>query len=388
VASLRGQGLRAGSHDDLNAFLARPEPTRGVALGVKDLFDTAGLVTTYGSAIFREHVPERTAEAVRRLEEAGYAIVGKTNLHEFAYGITSENEHYGDVVNPLDRGRIPGGSSGGSAAALAAGLCDAALGTDSAGSIRLPAACCGIVGFKPTWGLVPTDGVFPLAPTFDTAGPMARSVTDCIAMMEALVPGFRSAELDSLEDVSVGVAWLDTAEPLVRERVRRAAEHFPRSEPLDFPLAPDPGPAFMHEVAEVHRNLFAEHAELYGTTVRVKVERCLNLSDDEAQASAAARQAYGALALAALGEADLLATPTMQFVAPPAGIGDLAIREDVIRLTFPISALGWPALALPCGPAEHGLPASLQLIGRPGHDGLVLAAGALLEARLERSNGE
>ena len=329
-------------------------------------------------------MPERTAEAVRRLEDAGYAIVGKTNLHEFAYGITSENEHYGDVVNPLDRARIPGGSSGGSAAALAAGLCDAALGTDSAGSIRLPAACCGVVGFKPTWGLVPTEGVFPLAPSFDTAGPMARSVPDCIAMMEALVPGFRVPDVESLEDVSVGVAWLETAEPLVRERVRSAAALCPRSEALDFPLAPDPGPAFMHEVTAVHRDLFAEHAHLYGTTVRVKVERCLALPEEKALESAAARQGYGAQALAALAELDLLVTPTMSFVAPPVGIGDLALREGVIRLTFPVSALGWPALALPCGPAEHGLPASLQLVGRPGHDGLVLAVGALLERALSR----
>jgi aspartyl-tRNA(Asn)/glutamyl-tRNA(Gln) amidotransferase subunit A len=369
--------------DDFNAFLARPdEVADGIRLGVKDLFDTAGLVTTYGSAIFREHVPERTAEAVRRLEHSGYAIVGKTNLHEFAYGITSENEHYGDVLNPLDPGRIPGGSSGGSAAALAAGLCDAALGTDSAGSIRLPAACCGVVGFKPTWGLVPTEGVFPLAPSFDTAGPMARSVRDCVAMMKALVPGFRTAEIESLEDVSVGVAWLDAAEPLVRERVRAAGRLFPNSEPLDFPHAPDPGPAFMREVADVHRDLFTEHADLYGTTVRVKVERCLALPEEKAQESAAARQAYGLQALAALGDFDLLATPAMAFVAPPTGLGDLAIREEVIRLTFPFSALGWPALALPCGPAENRLPASLQLVGRPGEDGLVLATGALVETRL------
>jgi aspartyl-tRNA(Asn)/glutamyl-tRNA(Gln) amidotransferase subunit A len=348
-------------------------------LGVKDLFDTAGLVTTYGSAIFREHVPEQTAEAVTRLEQAGYAVVGKTNLHEFAYGITSENEHFGDVVNPLDRGRIPGGSSGGSAAALAAGLCDAALGTDSAGSIRLPAACCGVVGFKPTWGLVPMEGVFPLAPSFDTAGPMARSVADCTAMMEALVPGFHRAALESLSDVFIGVAWLDAAEPLVRARVEEAAALFPRRKPLDFPMAPDPGPSFMREVADVHRELFAQHADLYGTSVRIKIERCLGLPEEKALESAAARQAYGAQALAALGDLDLLATPTMSFVAPPVGIGDLALREAVIRLTFPISALGWPALALPCGPAENGLPASLQLIGRPGSDDLVLAAGALLE---------
>jgi aspartyl-tRNA(Asn)/glutamyl-tRNA(Gln) amidotransferase subunit A len=367
----------------LKAFLARPEePGEGIALGVKDLFDTAGLVTTYGSAIFREHVPERTAEAVKRLEQAGYAVIGKTNLHEFAYGITSENEHFGDVVNPLDRGRIPGGSSGGSAAALAAGLCDAALGTDSAGSIRLPAACCGIVGFKPTWGLVPVEGVFPLAPSFDTAGPMARSVDDCASMMEALVPGFRRAELESLGDISVGVAWLDAAEPLVRARVEEAVALFPRREALDFPFPPDPGPAFMREVADVHRELFAEYRDLYGESVRIKVERCLALSEDDARAAASARQAYGVLALAALGELDLLVTPTMAFVAPPVGIGDLALREAVIRLTFPISALGWPALALPCGPAEHGLPASLQLVGRPGSDDLVLAAGTLLDRAL------
>jgi aspartyl-tRNA(Asn)/glutamyl-tRNA(Gln) amidotransferase subunit A len=126
------------------------EVGEGIRLGVKDLFDTKGFITTYGSAIFREHVPERTAAAVSRLEESGYAVVGKTNLHEFAYGITSDNPHFGAVVNPLDPTRIPGGSSGGSAAALAAGLCEVALGTDSAGSIRIPAACCGIVGFKPT----------------------------------------------------------------------------------------------------------------------------------------------------------------------------------------------------------------------------------------------
>jgi aspartyl-tRNA(Asn)/glutamyl-tRNA(Gln) amidotransferase subunit A len=383
VASLRSQGLTAAPRDDLNAFLARPdEPGHGIALGVKDLFDTAGLVTTYGSAIFRGQVPERTAEAVRRLEQAGYAVVGKTNLHEFAYGITSENEHFGDVLNPLDRNRIPGGSSGGSAAALAAGMCDAALGTDSAGSIRLPAACCGVVGFKPTWGLVPINGVFPLAPSFDTAGPMARSVPECVSMMEALVPGFRPAELGALDEVSIGVAWLDAAEPLVRRRVHEAAELFPRRETLDFPLAPDPGPAFMREVADVHRDLFGDHPDQYGSSVRVKIERCLALPETKALESAAARQAYGMQALAVLGDVDLLVTPTMGFVAPPTGIGDLALREAVIRLTFPISALGWPALALPCGPAEHGLPASLQLIGPTGNDDLVLAAGMLLELEL------
>ena len=336
--------------------------------------------------MFRGHVPARSASAVSRLLEAGYALVGKTNLHEFAYGITSENEHYGDVVNPLDASRIPGGSSGGNGAALAAGLCDAALGTDSAGSIRLPAACCGVVGFKPTHGLVPTDGVFPLAPSFDTAGPMARSVETCSRIM-ALFDPEPTAVVESLEEVSLAVAWLDGVEPLVRERVEAAAALFPRRGRVDFPHPERFSPAFQHEVADVHRELFAEHRDLYGTNVRTKVERCLAVADDDVAASRGAREAYRARALETLGDADLLLVPTMAFVAPPAGVGDLALREDVIRLTKPFNSLGWPALALPCGPAELGLPASLQLVGRPGSDTLVLAVGELLEQALGRPAG-
>ena len=376
------RGVPTSSFDAFNAFLAVPErPADGIRLAVKDLFDTAGLVTTYGSAIFRDHVPERTAKAVLRLEQAGYAVVGKTNLHEFAYGITSENEHFGDVVNPLDASRIPGGSSGGSAAALVAGLCDAALGTDSAGSIRLPAACCGCVGFKPTHGLVPTDGVFPLAPSFDTAGPMARDVLGCRRIMDLFE--MEPTSLDSLEDVSIAVAWAEDAEPLVRERVEAAASHVPRRRSIDFPEPERFSPAFQREVADVHRDLFAEHRELYGTNVRTKIERCLAVTDEEVEASRATREAYRQRAVEALGEADLLLTPTMAFVAPPVGLGDLAIREDVIRFTKPFNSLGWPALALPCGTAEHGLPASLQIVGRPGEDALVLAVATAIEKALQ-----
>lgn len=366
--------------DPFRAFLAQPEePPDGIRLGVKDLFDTAGLVTTYGSAIFRDHRPAETAEAVRRLEAAGYGVVGKTNLHEFAYGITSENAHFGDVVNPLDPSRIPGGSSGGSAAALAAGLCEAALGTDSGGSIRIPAACCGIVGFKPTYGLVPMHGVFPLAPSFDHAGPMARTVGECATMMEVLVPGLGRRRLESLDQVTAVVAWVGHAEPGVRERVDEATRLFPRRRPAELPLVPEPHVLFMHEVAGVHRELFAEHRDLYGETVRVKVERCLAIGDEEAAEAAHERESYRERCLEALAEADLLLTPTLVSVAPPIGIGDLRMRAGMIRLTLPFNTLGWPALALPCGPAEHGLPASLQVVGRPGDDALVLAAGRLVE---------
>jgi aspartyl-tRNA(Asn)/glutamyl-tRNA(Gln) amidotransferase subunit A len=362
-------------------FLARPEePFEGRRLAVKDLFDTAGLTTTYGSVIYADHVPERSAEVVARLEAAGYANVGKTNLHEFAYGITSVNPHFGTVPNPRYPGHMAGGSSGGSAAAIAAGLAEYALGTDSGGSIRIPAACCGIVGFKPSYGLVSLDGVFPLAPSFDHAGPMAGSVGACEEMLQALADGYEPAPLDSLEELEVGLAWPDRADPLVQARVCQAAELFPRPREIDFPLAERIGPVFMREAADVHRDLFAEFADSYGDNVRTKIERCLALTDGEYQAGLHARAELAERAEEALDGLDLVLTPTLGFVAPKLPVDDLEIRADTIRLTIPFNSLGWPALALPCGPAEDGLPASLQIAGRPGSDALVLAAGKLVES--------
>ena len=351
-------------------------------LAVKDLFDTAGLTTTYGSIVYADHVPEKSAEAVTRLEAAGYSNVGKTNLHEFAYGITSVNPHYGTVPNPSYPGRMAGGSSGGSAAALAAGLADAALGSDSGGSIRIPAACCGVVGFKPTFGLVSLEGVFPLAPSFDHAGPMARSVAECAPMMRALADDFEPTTVESLEEVEVGVAWLDLAEPLIQARVREAAELFPLRRHVELPLAESVGPVFMREVADVHRDLFAEFADSYGENVRTKVERCLELPEARYERGLAAREEIREQAESALDGLDLVLTPTLGFVAPPLPVDDLEIREATIRLTIPFNSLGWPALALPCGPAEDGLPASLQIVGRPGSDALVLAVGELVESQL------
>jgi aspartyl-tRNA(Asn)/glutamyl-tRNA(Gln) amidotransferase subunit A len=364
-------------------FLARPERVgEGIPLAVKDLFDTAGLRTTYGSILFSDHVPERTAEAVSRLEAAGYVNVGKTNLHEFAYGITSYNPHFGDVANPLDLSRTAGGSSSGSGAAVAAGLADAALGSDSGGSIRIPAACCGIVGFKPSRGLVPLEGCFPLAPSFDHAGPMGRDVQTCTRMLEALAPGFDGVELGSLKELEVGVAWLELAEPLVRARVEAAAELFPRRREVAFPLPEGIGAVFMREVAESHRGLFPEHADSYGENVRTKLERCLAVTDSEFEAARRGLEEYRERAAETMEGLDLLVTPTLAFVAPPAVKDDLEIREAVIRFTYPFNALGWPALAMPCGPAEHGLPASVQLVAPVGEDARVIAAGATLEREL------
>jgi aspartyl-tRNA(Asn)/glutamyl-tRNA(Gln) amidotransferase subunit A len=359
-------------------FLAVPDDLPpGVTLAVKDLLDTAGLTTTYGSAVFAEHVPSVSADSVRLAEAAGYATIGKTNLHEFAYGITSENARFGTVPNPNAPGRIAGGSSGGSAAALAANLADAALGTDSGGSIRIPAACCGVVGFKPTFDLVSSVGCFPLAPSFDHVGPMARTVDECVTLLGAIAPGFERTALSSLAELSVGVAWIDEADPLVAQRVREAAELMPGSRALDWPR-PDIWALFMREVADVHRELYAEQGELYSEEVAHKVERCLAVSDAEAGRAERARADYREQCLELFDGLDLLLTPTLQCVAPPTGIGDQALRERLLANTAAFNTLGWPALALPCGPAEDGLPASLQLVGQPGSDGLVLAAGSLL----------
>ena len=366
-------------------FLARPPEAEsappGQRLAVKDLFDIAGLVTTYGSILFAEHVPRETAEAVRRLEAASYVNVGKTNLHEFAYGTTSENPHYGTVPNPLAPGRLAGGSSGGSAAALAAGLADAALGTDTGGSIRIPAACCGITGFKPSYGLVPLEGCFPLAPTFDHAGPMARDVAGCVRMLEALAPGFTSNKLE-LDDIQVGVLWTELADPLVRARVEAAAELFPNRRRLDLPLTEGVSAAFMREAADVHRELFEEHAESYGENVRVKLERCLAVTDADYERAVAARERYRERLHDAASGVELLLSPTLVCVAPPVGRDELVLRDTLTRLTFPFNAAGWPALSLPCGTAEDGLPASVQLAAPPGQDARVLAAGAAVERAL------
>jgi aspartyl-tRNA(Asn)/glutamyl-tRNA(Gln) amidotransferase subunit A len=355
-------------------------PAPGRRLAVKDLFDTAGIRTTYGSAIFADHVPADTAEAVRRLEAAGYVDVGKANLHEFAYGVTSENPHFGAVPNPLAPRRTAGGSSGGSAAALAAGLADAALGSDSAGSIRIPAACCGLVGFKPTYGLVPIDGCFPLAPSFDHAGPMASDVAGCVQMMEALVPGFEPIEVE-LGELHVGVVWLDEAAPLVRARVEDAAGRFPARRELSFPVPDraDWGAVFRREALESHSGLFPERAEDYGDDVRRSLEEAVDLTDGEIEAARRFREGVREHLAETVGDLDLVVTPTLPVVAPRYGEGTRAV---LTRLTALFNLTGWPALALPCGVAEDGLPASIQLAAPSGQDALVLAAGAALEQAL------
>ncbi len=342
------------------------------------------MVTTYGSAVFADHVPAESADAVLRLEAAGWVDAGKTNLHEFAYGVTSQNRHYGVVPNPLAAGRTAGGSSGGSAAALAAGLADGALGSDTGGSVRIPSACCGVTGFKPTYGLVPMSGVFPLAPSFDHVGPMARDVGGCVEMMRALAPELEVEPPPPLAEIEVAVTteWIEACDPLVRGRVLDVVERFGASVPVSLPGTGATQPLFMREIADVHRELFAENADLYGDNIRPKIERCLEVTDAEVATAAEERALFREVAEAELGGRRLLIAPTLAFVAPPADIDEVTERGSFVQFTYPFNALGWPALALPAGPAEDGLPASVQLVGRAGDDAYVLAAGLALEAAL------
>ena len=357
------------------------DPGPGIRLAVKDLFDTAGIRTTYGSAVFAEHVPARTATAVERLEAAGYANVGKSNLHEFGFGITSQNPHYGTVPNPVAPGHVAGGSSGGSAAALAARLADAALGTDSGGSVRIPAACCDVTGFKPSWDLVPVTGAFPLAPSFDHVGPMARNVAGCAAMMGALAPGFTVPDPAPLDELRIGVTWLEAASPKVARTVGWASTKLPGTTPVELPFPGDVFPAFQREIAEIHSDLLEQYSHLYGTGVCTKIGRAMDVSDQADTTARAARERYREEFDEAMAGLDLALAPTLPIPPPRTDVDELDVRVAMTKFTFPFNAVGAPVLALPCGTAD-GLPCGLQLIGRPGDDALVLAAGASLERLL------
>jgi aspartyl-tRNA(Asn)/glutamyl-tRNA(Gln) amidotransferase subunit A len=300
--------------------------------------------------VFADHVPAETAPWVAELEARGWVSVGKANLHEFAYGITSQNLHYGVVPNPARPGLTAGGSSGGSAAALVLGEADGATGTDTGGSIRIPSACCGTVGFKPTYGLVSTEGVFPLAPSFDHAGPMARDVAGCIDLL-----GIDAPEV-ALSELRLASGWGGV-----------------RGESIEFPTAEKVVPAFMREAGDVHRELYPENAELYGENIREKIERCIAVSDGEYEAAVRARAEHRERAEEALDGFDLLVTPVLSCPVPPADAVEIEVRAAMTLFTFPFNALGWPALAI----------GDVQLVGRPGADALVLGAGLALERALK-----
>ena len=328
---------------------ARPGPLSGRRLAVKDLIDTAGVRTTYGSRIYADHVPTRTASAVERLVAAGAVVTAKANLHEFAWGVTSQNPWYGTVQNPHLPGRTTGGSSGGNAAAIAAGLADIGLGTDTGCSIRLPAACCGLVGIKPSWGRIPVDGVFPLCPTFDTVGPLARTVAEAAAMWSALaaspLPEPRLAGLTVgllRRPPSVGGPPLPANDAAV-QYAARLEELGARVVEAELPEPPDDTwPLFFHEAARSHHATYPSRADEYGENVRGKLELAQSVDPDEVERARAAVEAWRGYRP----EVDLYVSPTIGVEVPPVDCDELEVRLALSAFLRPFNVLGWAAVAI------------------------------------------
>ena len=333
-------------------------PLCGVPLLVKDMFDTRGLRTTYGSRIFATYVPTRTAEAVTRLEAAGAILVGKANQHEFAWGVTSQNPHWGDVVNPLRPGRVAGGSSGGNAAGLAAGLAVLALGTDTGGSGRIPSACCATVGFKPSLGKLSLAGTFPLAPSFDTVSPMARTVADC-ALMYSVLSGDPVPE-PRIAGLRIGVlAPCPQADQLAALGAELEVVELPTSEVELMPL-------FAAECVLTHRGLYPERAAEYSPDLQVKLEAAQGVRAVDYLAARVALQRWRRR-LRTVPGVDLIVSPTLGIEVPAADCWEPDVRAGMCQYTRPFNFLGWPAIAID----------NLQLAGRD--DQTVLAAALAWE---------
>jgi Asp-tRNA(Asn)/Glu-tRNA(Gln) amidotransferase A subunit family amidase len=352
----------------------------GVPVLIKDLIDTAGVRTTYASSIYADHVPQRSAPAVIALEAEGAIVVGKANADEFAWGVCGQNTFYGDTVNPIAPDRVAGGSSSGNAAALAAGMVPLALGTDTGGSIRLPAAACGIVGLKPAYGAVPTQGVFPLAASFDTVGPMARTVADC-ALAHAVLTATEVPE-PALRGLRVGVltAYPDLGpadtEAARDERALAFADRLralgAQVDELTLPVPEsDTWAVFYAETAAAHRATFPSRREEYGPLIRAKLDHAITVTAAQELEGRRALDAWRALA-AREPEVDLVLAPTLGYdELPPAGVDELGVRLPFSAYTRAFSYLGWPAIAI----------GALQLAGR---DAAAVIGAALA---LERDGG-
>jgi aspartyl-tRNA(Asn)/glutamyl-tRNA(Gln) amidotransferase subunit A len=374
----------------------------GVPLAHKDLYETAGIRTTAGSRLFEQHVPARDATLVARLAAAGVVMLGKTNTHELGGGVTTINPFFGTTRNPRDPARIAGGSSGGSAAAVAARLALAATGTDTGGSIRIPAAFCGCVGFKPTYGLLSTAGALGASPTFDHAGFLTRSVADLAPLLTATM-GVDAADpstvpalpLDatqggSLHGVRIGVPrafFFDQLDPAVGRTIESTLTRLSHAGAAVRDVATPVGPSTMARVfdpivvAEIHQTYereWREHPTLFSEAFagffKAPLATALELA-----AAYRERRRFQAEFSGLFDEIDVLALPTVPTVAPPiAGPIDGGL---ILRNTWPFNAAHAPALSLPCGPADQ-LPIGLQLAARPFDDGRLLAIATAIEQAL------
>jgi aspartyl-tRNA(Asn)/glutamyl-tRNA(Gln) amidotransferase subunit A len=383
-------------------------PLRGVPLAVKDLFETAGVRTTAGSKVFADHIPEKDCAVVDKLKSSGAVLLGKLNMHEIALGVTSENPHYGNCLNPWEENHISGGSSGGSAVALAAGMCYGALGTDTGGSIRIPASLCGVVGLKPTRGRVSLRGVIPLAWSLDHVGPMARRVQD-VAILYKAIAGYDLSDpfslrvplknvlahlMNGVQGWRVALAndtFFTDVEPQVLEAVHQAAKVF---EGLGAHVSETPFPGaseaaeinaviVQSEAAAFHRDRLVEQPELFGEDVLRRLQQGNAYSSTEALLARGTQPVLHRQFERFFEKYDILLTPTTPITAPLHG-GDAVQRARLLtRFTAPFNLTGLPALSMPCGFTEQGLPIGLQIIARPWGEAEVLQAAYAYEQATE-----
>jgi aspartyl-tRNA(Asn)/glutamyl-tRNA(Gln) amidotransferase subunit A len=356
----------------------------GIPISLKDLFDVEGLATTAASRVRDGHVASSDAPVIRRLRHAGAVFVGKTNLHEFALGTTSEDSAFGPVRHPRDPSRSPGGSSGGSAASVVAGMALATVGTDTGGSIRIPSAACGLVGFKPPFGAVPCDGVVPLSQTLDHVGPLAKTVEDARLLYLALsgeAASLSSAPAIELADVraaSLDGYFVARLQPAVRDSFDSALARL-RDAGLQISTASIAHAAdvpaiyvtiCLAEAAALHARTLEDVPERYTKPVRHRLELGRYIPAEDYLRAQAGRNVLRSEVDEALRRHDVLLLPTMAIVAPPLGAstvemdGEEPVRSAMLRLTQPFNLSGHPAITLPVAASPEGLPVGLQLVGR------------------------
>ncbi|SNT31034.1 aspartyl-tRNA(Asn)/glutamyl-tRNA(Gln) amidotransferase subunit A [Noviherbaspirillum humi] len=397
---------RARSHPDWHIFTriadtppqAAPGFLAGMPIAIKDLMAVRGYPLSCGSGL-PGRMQEQDAEVVARIRRHGGAIVGIANLHELAYGITSDNPHFGRVRNPVAPDRMAGGSSGGSAAAIAAGMASAAIGTDTAGSIRIPAACCGIVGFKPNYDALPRSGVADLAPTLDHVGPMADSVETCAALFAAMldmpgVPSWRRGDLSGLRIARLGGYFEHPLDPAVRQAVdaawQAAAGEGAQCSVRDLDGCEMAPAVQFHticaEATDANWERLRQAPETLGEDVRVRLEIGLFLPGHLYVKAQRLRRQLADRMNAILQDADILLCATLRAPAPAAGAATVTIdgttypmHTATTQLTLPFNLTGLPALALPWSRTAEGVPVSIQVVGRSGADWQVLAAAHRLQ---------
>lgn len=398
----------------LNAFITVIQPDQngypsngsmplfGIPVAVKDLYDTKGIRTTGGSKFFVEHIPTEDAFVVQKVKKAGAQVIGKTNTHEIALGVTNNNPHFGACKNPWDITRTPGGSSGGSAVAVSTGMALAALGTDTGGSIRIPAALCGVVGLKPTYGRVSLRGILPLSWNLDHAGPITRKVEDAALMLQVMggydeqdptsmktLPGDYSSHLrDPMKErkvaLAVGSYIEEMTDPEILQAVREAADVLEKQGVsttevnVDFLREAALANSLMTQAdaAAFHRERMQEHPDWFGADVRQRLEAGAAFTSSEYALARRTQVEIKRRCELLFEQYDVLLLPTTPIPAPVLEGEDAIERARMLtRFTAPFNLTGLPALSVPCGFTSTGLPIGLQIVSRAWNESGVLRAG-------------